>query len=61
MSTVLEVAGLAALTVGLFLVLTVGVALVASGGVVFVYAQTLNDGSIAETFARLVAPRAKKR
>ena len=47
MSTVLEVAGLAALAVGAFFLVGLGLGLVVCGAAAFLYAQTLDDKRLA--------------
>ena len=55
MSTVLEVAGLAVLAVGVFFLVGVGLALVVCGAAAFLYAQTLDDKRMAAVWGLVKA------
>lgn len=59
MSTLLEVAGLAALSVGAFLLLSTGLALVVTGAAVFLYAQSVDDSRAKSIVASLKSLRHK--
>jgi hypothetical protein len=59
MSTLLELLGLAALVVGVFILLGTSFGLVVLGAVLFLYAQTIDDARIAKA-SKLSLPRIRR-